>query len=82
MTECGIVKGDYSWRLQNVSSANQIKSRIIPAEKKRETTKYESCAASSTNAVSMFLPACVERFDQNVMPPSSVCIVTICRICK
>lgn len=36
MTECGIVKGDYSWRLQNVSSANQIKSRIIPAEKKEK----------------------------------------------
>lgn len=36
MIECGIVKGDYSWRLWNVSSANQIKSRIIPAGKKKK----------------------------------------------
>lgn len=42
MIEYGIVKGDYPWRLWNVSAANQIKSRIIPDGKKRETTKYES----------------------------------------
>lgn len=42
MIKYGIVKGDYSWRLWNVSAANQIKSRIIPDGKKRETTKYES----------------------------------------
>lgn len=33
MTGCGNVKGDYSWRLWNVSSANQIKSWIIPGAK-------------------------------------------------
>lgn len=50
MTQCGIAKGDYSRRLWNVSSTNQIKSRIIPDGKKRETTKYESSTVLSTNA--------------------------------
>lgn len=33
-----------------MSSTNQIKSRIIPDGKKRETTKYESSTVLSTNA--------------------------------
>lgn len=55
-TEYGIVKGNYSWRLQNVSSANQIKSKIIPDGKKRGTAKHESCTVSSANAtrINMF----------------------------
>lgn len=35
MIECGIAKGDYSRTLWDVSSANQIKSRIIPDVKKK-----------------------------------------------
>lgn len=30
MTVCRVVKGDYSWRLGNVSSANQVECGIIP----------------------------------------------------
>lgn len=89
MSEYGIVKGDYSCRLWNVSSANQIKSRINPDEKR---TKYES-TMSSTNitGVKMFF-LIVKRLEleniqcralkENSSFFSLTLEVTICRIFK